>query len=96
MEKHPYLERINYNLPKDFLREAAIACSLGSGLRASSEQAAAPGCGDTAPLSSSATRRRSRRIAEEEGLFGSRTWGYTSLAVARWFTPGYMLPPLRG
>jgi hypothetical protein len=23
-------------------------------------------------------------------------WGYTSLAIARWFTPGYPLSPLRG
>ena len=28
-------------------------------------------------------------------LWGVFTWGYTSLAVARWFTPGFMKPLLR-
>jgi hypothetical protein len=31
-----------------------------------------------------------------QSFLNSNTWGYTSLAVARWFTPGYMLTPLRG
>ena len=36
-------------------------------------------------------------IRRARTVFGrKRSWGYTSLAVARWFTPGYFLSPLRG
>ncbi len=57
---------------------------------------AAPGCG----CSTTFSPRRFGGVAAEtprgKVLSGSLTWGYTSLAVARWFTPGYPLSLLRG
>ena len=40
--------------------------------------------------------RQCRQIAAGKYFCGSYSWGYTNFAVARWFTPGYMLSPLRG
>ncbi len=72
-----------------------MAYSLGPGLLVSASNSQ-PQEFSSNPIFPAAIWRRTPPNRGGEGFSVSVTWGYTSLAVARWFTPGNMLPPLRG
>ena len=67
---------------------AVIEDSLGSGVLVSASEPQPQGLSSN-PIFPSAIWRLRRQIAEGKDFLVSVTWGYTRLAVARWFTPGY-------